>query len=167
MTRSENLVNYRRGFEKLQSALQNYPKQAFDYKPAPDKWSIREIILHLADSESVGYARCRKIIAESATTITPYNQDIWAEELNYKDQDLDLALELFAQLRLLTFKLLEKIPEQKWNNYIIHPERGKVTLEEWLGIYSNHVDVHISQMNGNLAEWQNSKKSKKLNGAIK
>lgn len=157
MTRSENLVNFRRGFEKLRAALHNFTKQSFDFKPAPDKWSIREIILHLADSEAVGYTRCRKIIAEPSTNINSYDQDIWAEELKYKEQDLDLALELFAQLRISTFKLLEKIPEEKWNNYMIHPERGKVTLDEWLAIYSNHVDVHINQMNRNFIEWQNAK----------
>lgn len=157
MTRSENLVNFRRGFEKIRTALQNYPKQAFDFKPSDNKWSIREIIIHLADSETVAYTRCRKIIAENESTITTYDQDIWAEELKYKDQDMDHALELFAQLRILTFKLLEKIPEHKWNNFMIHPDRGKVTLDEWLSIYSQHVDAHINQMNRNLTDWQNSK----------
>lgn len=157
MMRSENLVNYRKGFEKLRAALHNFPKQSFDFKPAPDKWSIREIILHLADSEAVAYTRCRKIIAEPAANINSYDQDLWANELKYKDQNMDIALDLFSQLRISTFRLLEKIPDEKWNNYMIHPEFGKVTLDEWLNIYSNHVDVHIKQMNRNFTEWQNIK----------
>jgi hypothetical protein len=157
MTRSENLKNFRNGFEKIRTALQNYPKQAFDFKPSPERWSIREIMIHLADSEANGYTRCRKILAESGSEIMVYNQDKWANELKYKNQDIDLALELFADLRIVTYLLLKSLPEEKWNNYIIHPEKGKITLDQWLEIYSNHVDVHINQMNRNLAEWQNSK----------
>ncbi len=157
MARSENLKNFRNGFEKIRTALQNYPKQAFDFKPSPERWSIREIIIHLADSETNAYTRCRKILAESGSEIMVYDQDKWANELKYKNQDIDLALELFADLRIVTYLLLKSLPEEKWNNYIIHPEKGKITLDQWLEIYSNHVDVHINQMNRNLAEWQNSK----------
>jgi hypothetical protein len=157
MTRSENLKNFSNGFEKIRTALQNYPKQAFDFKPSPARWSIREIMIHLADSEANAYTRCRKILAESGSEIMVYNQDKWANELKYKNQDMDLALELFADLRIVTYLLLKSLPEEKWNNYIIHPGIGKITLDQWLEIYSNHVDVHINQMNRNLAEWQNSK----------
>lgn len=157
MTRSENLKNFRNGFDKLRIALQNYPKQAFDFKPAPGKWSIREIIIHMADSEAVAYSRCRKIIAEPGSGIMVYDQDLWAEELKYSIQDIDTALELFAFLRVLTVKLLENLPDSKWNNYVLHPERGKVNLDQWLEIYSNHVDVHINQMNRNLSDWQKLK----------
>lgn len=157
MTRSENLKNFKDGFEKLRTALQNYPKQVFDYKPSSVEWSIREILIHLADSEANAYTRCRKILAEPGSEIMVYDQDKWADELNYKNQDIDLALELFADLRIVTYILLKSLPDDKWSNYIIHPERGKLTLEQWLEIYSNHVDVHINQMNRNLAAWQNSK----------
>ncbi|MEW6195329.1 MAG: DinB family protein [Bacteroidota bacterium] len=159
MTRSEHLENFRNGFEKLKAALQNYPRNIFDYKPSPEKWSIHEVIIHMADSEVNSYARCRKIIAESGSSIMAYDQDKWAVDLNYTNQDMDVALDLFGNLRIATYELLKMIPEEKWNNHMMHPERGKVTLDEWLTIYSEHVDVHINQMNRNLEEWHKIKKN--------
>lgn len=158
MGRLENLQNFKNGFDKVRIALQTCPKQVFDFKPSPEKWSIREIILHLADSEANAYVRCRKIIAEPFSEIMVYDQDKWAEELLYKEMDIDIALDLFALLRIATFELLKKIPDEKWINYMIHSVRGKVTLEEWLEIYSDHVDVHINQMIRNLNEWNTEKK---------
>lgn len=159
MTRSEHLDNFRNGFEKLKAALQNFPRHIFDFKPSPEKWSIHEIIIHMADSEVNSYARCRKIIAESGSTIMVYDQDKWAVELNYANQDMDIAIDLFGYLRIATYELLKQIPEEKWKNFIEHPERGKITLDEWLEIYSNHVDVHIKQMNRNFEDWQMHKKN--------
>ncbi len=159
MTRSEHLENFRNGFEKLKAALQNYPRNIFDYKPSPQNWSIHEIIIHMADSEVNSYARCRKIIAESGSSIMAYDQDKWAVDLNYNNQDMDVALDLFGYLRIATYELLKMTPEEKWNNYMLHPERGKITLNEWLTIYSEHVDVHINQMNRNFDEWHKTKKN--------
>lgn len=160
MTREENLNNFKSGFEKLRLALQNYPKQVFDYKPSPEKWSIREIIIHIADSEAVGYARCRTIIAESGNSILAYDQDKWAEKTFYNQLQMDLAMDLFHMLRINTCEVLKTIPDETWNNFMIHPERGKVTLDQWLEIYANHIDVHINQMNKNFTHWQNNKSTR-------
>lgn len=157
MNRSELLENFRQGFEKIRLALQNFPKHVFDYKPAPDKWSIREIIIHLADSEANAYCRFRKIIAEPGDSVMVYDQDIWAKKLNYNNQEIDPCLELFYHLRVCTYSLLKELPEATWHNFIIHPERGKVTLEDLLAIYAGHVDSHIKQMNKNFDDWKKSK----------
>jgi len=113
--------------------------------------------LHIADSEVNGYTRCRKIISEPGSSLMVYDQDSWADKLKYGEQDIDNALDLFNYLRLQTYDLLKNLPEEIWANHAVHPERGKITLDDWLKTYSEHVDVHISQMNRNFSQWQKSK----------
>ncbi len=160
MKRSELLESYLKGHEKIKKALLEIPAKMWDYKPAEDKWSVKEIVVHLADSEANAYVRCRKIVAESGSGITVYNRNLWAANLNYKQQNIEQALELFKCLRLTTYHLLRSLPEDKWRNFIIHPETGEITLEKWLMTYENHVSIHIEQMKKNYEDWIEKQKKK-------
>ncbi len=147
------LKSYLEGYESVKKTLLELPAKMWDYKPAEDKWSVKEIVIHLADSEANAYVRCRKIIAESGSDITAYNQNQWASNLNYKQQNIEQALELFKYLRLTTYQLLRSLPDNKWQSFIMHPETGKVTLSDWLTTYTEHVTKHIDQMKKNYEDW--------------
>ncbi len=151
--RSEILEKYKNGYIRLIDILYNIQSEAYDYKPAPGKWSIREVIIHVVDSEVNGFIRLRKAIAESGSSIAPYEQDRWAEFLHYEAQSIDENLELFKILRSLTYKLLLQIKEEEWDNYFMHPERGKTMLENYLRLLNDHVDVHIKQILRNYDSW--------------
>jgi hypothetical protein len=151
------LEEYKSGYNELQNALREIPIETWDYKPVPDKWSIKEVIIHITDSEINGYIRLRKTIAENGTEITTYDQDLWAEKLNYPSRSIDTNLELFRLIRVLNYSLLIGLPEETWNNYIIHPERGKVNLKEHVRIYVDHITVHIKQMRRVYEEWKTQK----------
>ena len=157
MTRTENIGSYSKGYEKFITAVNELPKEMWDFKPAPDKWSVNEIIIHMADSEANSFTRARKIICEPGSTITAYDQDLWAVKTNYLSQSTGDALELFKNLRKMTYKVIKDLPESTWSNFIIHPENGKMTLDDWLTVYENHVTVHINQMKRNFNDWQKSK----------
>jgi hypothetical protein len=159
MDRNKMLEAYKSGYNELQSALREFPMEMWDYKPAPDKWCIKEIIIHMTDSEINGYIRCRKIIAENGSTITPYDQDAWAAKLMYSSRSIDTNLELFRLLRVVNYSLLEGLPSELWDNFINHPETGKISLSDWLKIYTDHVPAHINQMKKNLELWKESQKS--------
>lgn len=159
MELQELLASYFDGYDDLQDALRDMPIEMWDFKPGPDKWSVREIIIHLLDSEVNSYVRFRKIIAENGSAVTPYNQDMWAKNLNYSVQSIDTSLELFKYLRLINFTLFKDVPEAAWNNYMMHPERGKISLYELLQETTEHVGVHIKQMKRNYENWQKFKKS--------
>jgi hypothetical protein len=141
MTRSESLASYASG--------------AMTFKPNPKVWSVREVIHHMPDSEINSVVRCRKIIAESGTTVSVYDQDVWANGLKYQRRDIKDALELFRLLRSYTVGLLRTVDEAVWqDNFVMHPEDGRLTLEKWLGIYANHVDKHIGQIQRNVEVWE-------------
>jgi hypothetical protein len=149
----ELISRYNEGYDKLQDALREIPLEVYDFKPAKNKWSIREIIAHLADSEVNVYVRCRKIIAESGSTVTTYDQDLWAANLHYASRSIDSNMELFKNICLINIALFLDIDEDAWDRFIIHPERGKIILKDYVQLEIEHVDVHIRQIKRNLAAW--------------
>jgi hypothetical protein len=143
-----------RGHQELVDALASVPVDARNWKPAPDRWSIHEIIVHLADSEANDYIRCRALIAEPGKTVMPYAQNLWATDLAYQEQDLDESLELIRLLRSATHRLLLATPDSSWNHTIHHPERGMMMLDDWLKDHAAHIPIHVAQINRTYREWQ-------------
>ena len=157
MNRKERIESYSKAYDKLVEALTEFPKEMWQYKPSPNKWSIHEIIIHITDSEANSFCRARKFICEPGSAVMAYEQDLWAVKLNYHLQSTDEALELFKILRRNTYNLIKNLPDETWDNHIMHPENGKMSLNDWLVIYDDHIPVHINQMERNFAEWQKSK----------
>jgi uncharacterized damage-inducible protein DinB len=158
MNRAERIESYSQGYEKVISALNSLPKEMWNFKPAPEKWSVHEILIHLADSEVNGYSRARKMIAEPGSSIFAYDQDKLAARSYYRNQNAGTALELFKWLRKMSSDLLRILPEETWSNSVFHPEHGNMTLEDWLINYDEHVEAHIKQMERNLAAWHKEPK---------
>ena len=157
MTQSERLKkieSYGAAYDKLLAALPQFPRKMWQFRFAPDEWTIHEIIIHLADSEVNSYARCRRFIAEPGSTVMAYDEMAWARRLNYHDQDPDAALELFKQLRHSSYQLIRSLPEAAWSNTIVHPENGVMTLDDWLDVYERHMPEHIAQRQRVLTAWQ-------------
>jgi hypothetical protein len=153
MDRTKILESYSKGYENLIACINEMPKEMRQFKPAPNKWSVHEIIIHMADSEVNSYSRARKIISEPGSTIMAYDQDILADETKYHEQNTEDALELFRHLRKMTYNVIKNLPEETWSNSIYHPENGIMTLEDWLKTYEEHVTIHVNQMKRNLADW--------------
>jgi hypothetical protein len=146
-------MSYSRGPEALRDALRHYPQESLDFQPEPEKWSIQTIVLHLAESELQGYLRARTIIAQPGSALLAYDQDRWALSLDATSQPLEEAVELFRLLREMMCRQLRSLPEEAWGQWARHPERGQVTLEQWLGIYENHLKVHLAQMERTYQAW--------------
>jgi hypothetical protein len=154
MSRSERIESFSKAYELLIDSLKEFPKDMWQFKPAPNKWSIHEVLVHIADSEASSFARARKIICESGSTVMVYDENKWAQRLNYHTQSVEDSLELFRLSRLMTYRIIKDLPEDTWNNFIIHPENGKMTLDDWLECYEVHIPIHIRQMQRNLNEWK-------------
>lgn len=157
MKYESELNEYLSGIELLKNKVKEFDSDSFTYKPSPDKWSIQEIIIHLADAEMNASTRMRKIIAESGSSIIPYEQDNWAEKLNYNSQNAEQYIGLFALLRDINFRLMKALPDGAWENFVNHPESGKITLKRWLDIYNNHLKNHLKQMEECYNAWKQRK----------
>ena len=153
---------YAEGYAAVLAALDEFPRAMWHYKPAPEKWSVHEILVHLADAEVNGYVRLRALLAEPGSKVMAYDQDAWADKLDYQNQDAEDALELFRCLRVLNGRMLESPPDSAWTNTVEHPEAGTQTLEDWLAVYSKHVPVHINEMRRVFEAWQKEESGKQL-----
>lgn len=148
------LAAFGQGYEDLIAVLNTLPQEAFAYKPSADAWSVHEIVVHLADSEAIGFARFRWAVAQPGITITAYDQDLWADRTFYSDQDLQLSLSLIQHVRQSTYEWLCALPETAWEGWIQHPERGVESLERILEINTDHITLHVRQIQENYARWQ-------------
>src|SRR5271169_3614606 len=109
--RRQMLESFGRSPALLTAALRMFPKKMWLFKPAAERWSIHEIILHLADSEASSYVRCRHLIAEPGAPILKFDAGRWAGTLGYFHQSTREALELIRRLRRMTHHLLSAVPE--------------------------------------------------------
>jgi hypothetical protein len=123
------------------------------YKPAADRWSIHEIILHLADAEATAYVRCRRFIAEPGSPVLKFDSGRWAGSLGYFHQSTREALEIIRRLRVMTYQLLISIPESVWFYTVEHPKDGDISLEQWFERQEKHIPRHIDQMRLNYESW--------------
>lgn len=150
---------YGNGFDLLTETLESIPKKMWKFKPAPTEWSVHEIIVHLADSETNAALRARLLVAEPGHPVMAYDQDAWALKLNYHDRDVNDALKVVKFARKTTHELLKSLPNEIFANTIIHPEYDKpYTFTMWLTVYSEHIPGHIEQIKKNYELWKQAGK---------
>ncbi len=154
----EKIELYGHGFDLLVAALAEVPEGAWQFKPEPTEWSVHEIIIHIADSESNAALRARMLAVEPGGFIMGYDQDLWANELDYHQHDAEDALQLIKYARLTTYKWLKTLPEEVFSHAVKHPEYDEpYTFEMWLNIYSDHIPGHIKQIKNNIKIWREGK----------
>lgn len=155
--RDEKIELYGRGYELLMAALADIPREAWLFKPETKEWSVYEVLIHLADSESNAALRARKLIVEPGGAVMGYDQDKWTNELNYHDQNYEDALEIVRLVRKTTYELLKRQPEEVFEHSVKHPEYEEpYTFEKWLNIYSAHIPGHIEQIQNNYKLWRDT-----------
>ncbi len=144
--RAELLERFRRGPEIVAVATTGAAGSELDFKPAPDKWSVRTIVCHLADSEMVAAMRFRQVIAEANPTMQAFDQDAWANHLDYSQRKISQALETFRRVRSDTYELLKDLPEEAYSRKGTHSERGELTLLDLLKHFAEHAEGHVRQI---------------------
>ena len=152
--RSERIERYARGPELLQAALARVPEEARKWKPAPDKWSVHEIVCHCADSEVNASGRIRYLLAEKDPVVVGYDQDEWTRAFDYHALPLDPALRAVEGTRAHTAELIRRLPAEAWTREGRHTESGRYTAADWLRTYSEHLEKHSGQIDRTLAAWR-------------
>ena len=114
--------------------------------PARGKWTITQLVCHLADTEIVLGFRLRMSIAQSGTPLQAIDQNKWANGLGYDKGEIRTRLALFAHLRREHVRLLGALPAKDWKRYGMHEERGKETIERMAKMYAGHDLNHIAQI---------------------
>jgi len=131
---------------KLASLVKGKTRKQLTRRPAPDKWSVAEIMAHLADAEIAISWRIRQILAKNAIPIQAYDQDAWAGTFQYAKRDPRQSLANFRSLREANLALLKSVPRKLWENYGVHEERGNETIVHIVRMVSGHDINHLRQI---------------------
>jgi DinB superfamily len=143
--RHQLIEQYQDGYRAVAEALLKITPEELDATPAPGKWSARQIVHHLADSEMTGAVRFRLLLAEDRPAIKGYDQDRFAGRLHY-DRPHEASLELFRAARAATAELMAGLDESEWLREGTHSELGRFGLDTWLRIYAPHAHRHADQI---------------------
>jgi hypothetical protein len=143
---AELLERFRRGPEVVAASLTGAAGAEVDYRPAPNQWSVRQIVAHLSDSEMAAALHFRRLIAEDNPPIPRSDQDLWAERLDYQKRKYSNSLETFRRIRGESYELLKDQPEESFARTGVHPVRGQMTVLDLLRIYAGHAEKHALQI---------------------
>jgi hypothetical protein len=154
------LERFRRGPEVLAMVLTGVFGEEEDFIATPGKWSIRQIVAHLADSELVGAHRMRQVIAEDNPTLIAFDQDAWTRNLDYARRKPKQSLETFRRVRAENHELLKGLPESAFERAGNHSENGPMTLRRLLEGYAQHAEAHARQMTEIREEYKKVKGKK-------
>jgi len=135
----------------LAALLAAVPPALCARRPAPGKWSIQEIVAHLADDELVGAYRIRLILAAPGTAIQAFDQDQWAETGHYGATDPGRSLALFRTLREANLALWLRLSPAEWERAGVHAERGVESIRDIATYYAGHDLDHFAQIEAILA----------------
>ena len=143
--RAQLIEQYKDGYRAVSAAIAGATDAELDAKPGPGKWSAREIVHHLADSEMTSAVRLRLLVAEERALIRPYDQEEFARNLYY-DRPIVNSLLAFEAARTSTADLLDRLSDADWAKEGTHPEHGRYGVERWLEIYADHAHNHAGQI---------------------
>jgi methionine--tRNA ligase beta chain len=136
---------------RLRELIAGRTTEELSRKPDPSKWSVVQILAHLADTELVGGWRFRSILASDGVPLQPFDQDAWADTFQYQDVDPFESCQAFAALRASLLSLLKRVDQKLYANYGMHAERGKESVEHLVRLYAGHDLNHLGQIERMIA----------------
>ena len=142
----EPMLLQRAAPKKLAALIKGKQKKRLMRRPAPGKWSIAEIMAHLADSEIVIGWRLRQILSTNGVPIQAYDQDRWASTFDYAHRDPRQSLESFRVVRESNLAILKAVPRPTWENYGVHQERGNESVGHFVRMVAGHDLNHLRQV---------------------
>jgi hypothetical protein len=115
----------------------------------PGGWTVRQVVHHTADSHMHAYARLKFGVSEENPTLKPYAEAVWAEMADARSAPVGLSLDLLDALHARLVLMLRSLAETDFARTLFHPERGGMTIDDYLALYdwhSRHHTAHITQL---------------------
>ena len=148
--------------KRLQALVKELTPAQLKKRVNPDKWSIHEILEHLADCELMFASRCRLIAFEDHPHLAPFDQDRWAVGKAREKESAADALDRFNALRKTQILLFRSSPAELFARTGMHPERGEVSMQITFETCAGHDVNHLRQIEGLRAALGPKKPAKKL-----
>ena len=145
-TREALLARYRAGVAEVHAALDGLDDAALDRAPDEGGWTARMVVHHLADSEMTSAIRLRRLLVEDRPNVGAYDEEAFAERLQYTSRPIAPSLKAFEGARETSAQVLAGLSEDDWDRTGSHPEHGEYGLADWLRIYADHAHDHAAQI---------------------
>ena len=133
----------------LRAALANLASSQLDTTYRPGGWTVRQVVHHLADAQMNWYIRTKLALTEDNPIVKPYDENLWAKLYDANTAPIEPSLMLLDGLHQRWTALYRSLSEEQWNNRMIHPERGTITLETTLALnawHGRHHTAHIVEL---------------------
>jgi hypothetical protein len=151
------IEQYAEGSNKVALAIRGLTHEDMLCRPAPDanvgKWSVQEVVVHLADCEGVFADRIKRVIAEDNPTLLAFDENKWASALAYGDRSPEDAAALIELTRKQVASILQRLPDAAFQRTGTHSEAGKLTLEAIVKKASDHLEHHLHFIHLKRAKW--------------
>lgn len=115
-------------------------------RPGKEGWSVRDVLVHLADAELVRATRIRIILAEEQPALFDFNEELWKRRGHYLWRSPEAAIALFDQLRYTTMEIVRQLDLKSWERAGIHPADGPLTIAELISRGAAHSEDHAAQI---------------------
>ncbi|MEK4485815.1 DinB family protein [Psychrobacillus sp. FSL H8-0484] len=140
------IEEYGLGYKMLREAINCLSEEELRFKPAPNKWSIHQVLIHVADSELVSTQRLKKVLAEEEPLLTSPDQDAWANALGYDQLDREQYLLLFELLRSSMLPILAQLTTEQVKRVGVYADEGRFTFKQLLEYRVEHIRGHLAQI---------------------
>lgn len=133
---------------RLRTACEGLTREELTARPGPGKWSILEIVVHIADSDAISIDRMKRMLSEDNPTLLYADETAYVELLHTHEQDLEDALTLLEVGRRQWARVLRKLPDEAFARIGQHNRRGTVSVGEFMKLYIDHIDDHLKFVAG-------------------
>jgi len=140
------IEEYSQDYELLRKAVEGLSEEELRFQPAPGKWSIHQILIHVTDAEILATHRLRKVLAEEEPLLLSFDQEAWTDNLGYERLDREQHMLLFQMLRASMLPLLENLTSEQLERVGQYPDGVRYTFKELLELRVKHVRDHLAQI---------------------
>jgi uncharacterized damage-inducible protein DinB len=144
--RKDPIVMQREAPRTLARLIDGVPESKMTFQTVPGKWSVTEILAHLAEDELSSTWRYRQMIEHDSPQLLGFDQDLWSSLGDYSSWSAQEALEMFRLLREANLRMFARLTPEQWNRHGVHAERGKMTVRDLCRHMAAHDMNHIDQV---------------------
>lgn len=130
----------------LEELLRHASPEQLTTRPSPNKWSIGEILAHLAEDEIATAWRYRQMVEHNGIELAGFDQDLWARMGDYASRAPEDSLAMFRLLRAANLQFLSQLTSGQWECFGIHAERGRITVRDLAVHMAGHDANHMEQI---------------------
>lgn len=146
MEDKDSVTVQRETADKLAQLIAGITADKLRQRPAPDKWSVAEILAHLSEAEIGSSWRYRQMIEHDGAPLSSYDQDLWEALGDYSSCDAKKSLQLFRLLREANLRMFDRLSPEQWQRHGMHAERGRMSVADLARQIAGHDINHIEQI---------------------